>query len=480
MDSRKLLSLTLVVALPLVAAVVAGQTQPSHPGLSGKWNLIDGNSRLGSSPLQSGGSISLLLLTQLGTRPQNATISGKLTLIDGRDAAGIRVTAMVVDELSPGNAIPALVGLTQADATGQYRLDNVPPGRYFIMAGLTDSPSFYPGVRSISGARVVTVTSAATVRGIDFSVVPAGAAHVRGKVSGVPSTIPRAIATVYLDSSMGRLVAAIESDGTFEFSGVSSGAYRISTAVQSAGLPRSVIVADGDVTGVNLRLPPFLFGHVVVDDGSELPVDPRLLSDSSPREAFKMRSTVEIHGVGSPNPGELQSRAGSVRTDGWFVLPYSGTGNSRIDVTKLPIGLYLKSMSFAGREIQDHIVSVKEINNDPVLITLTTTSPNGKPGVRLSGRIIGIDDATVPAFVLISWAAPPSSVTPALSPVSLVRSYIPANRDRTFAVDHLQPGEYALTVGLSNENIMSALGQPLRVLIGDTSVTGIVLSGPPK
>jgi len=479
MDSRKLPWLTRVVALLLVAAVFAGQTQPSHQDLSGRRNLLELNARLGGSLLQSGGSISLLL-AQLVTRPQNATITGKLTLIDGGDAAGMRVTAMVVDEFSPANAIPALVALTQSDATGQYRLDNVPPGRYFVMAGLMDSPSYYPGARSISGARVVTISSAATITGMDFSVVPAGAAHVRGKVSGVPSTIPRAIAAVYLDSSMGRLVATIQQDGTFEFSGVSPGAYRVSTAVQTAGLPGSIIVADVDVTGVNLILPPFLFGHVVVEDGSELPVDPRLLSDSSPREAFKMRSTVEIHGVGSPNPGELQSRAGSVRTDGWFVLPYSGKGNSRIDVTKLPIGLYLKSISFAGREIQDHIVAVNEINNDPLLITLTTTPPGGKPGVRLSGRIIGIDDASAPAFVLISAAAASSSVTPALSSVSMVRSYIPANQDRTFAVDHLQPGEYTLRVGLSNENIMAATGDTLRVVIGDMNVAGIVLSGPPK
>jgi hypothetical protein len=161
-------------------------------------------------------------------------------------------------------------------------------------------------------------------------------------------------------------------------------------------------------------------------------------------------------------------------------LPYSGKGNSRIDVTKLPIGLYLKSISFAGREIQDHVVSVNEINNDPLLITLTTTPPGRKPGVRLSGRIVGIDDASAPAFVLISPAAAPSSVTPSLSPAPMVRSYIPANRDRTFAVDHLQPGEYTLKAGLSNENIMAALGEILRVVIGDTNVTGIVLSGPPK
>jgi len=125
-------------------------------------------------------------------------------------------------------------------------------------------------------------------------------------------------------------------------------------------------------------------------------------------------------------------------------------------------------------------VPVNEINNDSLFITLTTTPPSGKPGVRLSGRIIGIDDATVPAFVLISSAAPTTSVLPAISPVSVVRSYISVNPDRTFAVDHLQPGEYELTAGFSNENIMAAGGRKRRVVIGDTNVAGIELSGPPK
>jgi hypothetical protein len=441
-NSRKLLLLLLAVALPLLPPVVAGQTP--------------------------------------GTGPLNATIGGKLTLTDGRDARGIRVAAVVADRPSPGNAAPILVSLTQANAAGQYRLDNVPPGRYLIMAGLPDSPSYYPAARTIAGARVVTVSSAATIIGIDFSVAPAGTAHVRGTVSGVPSTIPKAIATVYLDSSAGRLVAAIDPDGTFEFSGVSPGEYRVSTGVQLPGLPKSIVVANGDVTGVNLTLPPFLFGQLVVDDGSQLPIDPRALSDSSNREVFKIRSTVDIQGIGVPNPGELQSRAGSVRTDGWFVLPYSGTGKSRIDVTNLPVGLYLKSMSFAGKEIQDHIVPVNEINNDPLSITLTTIPPSGKPGVRLGGRIIGIDDTTAPAFVLISSAAPPSSASPAPSPISVVRSYIATNPDGTFAVDHLQPGEYSLTAGFANRPVMAAGGATRRVVIGDTNVEGIEVPGPPK
>jgi hypothetical protein len=51
---------------------------------------------------------------------------------------------MVDDPGQPGG--PVLASLTLTDGSGAYRLENVPPGRYRIAAGLLDAPTFYPGV----------------------------------------------------------------------------------------------------------------------------------------------------------------------------------------------------------------------------------------------------------------------------------------------------------------------------------------------
>ena len=64
--------------------------------------------------------------------------------------------------------------------------------------------------------------------------------------------------------------------------------------------------------------------------------------------------------------------------------------------------------------------------------------------------------------------------------LSQVCGYITANSDRTFSVDHLQPGEYEVSVGFANEPIMAEGGTTRRVFVGDTNVAGIELSGPPK
>src|SRR5687767_7608594 len=107
---------------------------------------------------------------------RTGVVTGQLLSRNGQTVAGVRMSAMVVPE---PNATPsgttALMSVVPADATGRYRLENIPPGQYYIMAGFVDLPTYYPGVSSLSGATAVTVSAGATVSGIDFPmVVPAG------------------------------------------------------------------------------------------------------------------------------------------------------------------------------------------------------------------------------------------------------------------------------------------------------------------
>src|SRR5262245_60919686 len=76
---------------------------------------------------------------------QTGTVTGRLLNPDGSPASKIRVSAMAVPE-SPNNANdpPALITLTETDTAGQYRLTDVPIGRYYIVAGFVDSPTYYP------------------------------------------------------------------------------------------------------------------------------------------------------------------------------------------------------------------------------------------------------------------------------------------------------------------------------------------------
>jgi Spy/CpxP family protein refolding chaperone len=95
------------------------------------------------------------------------TISGVVRMADGTPAAGVRVTATRAEA---ADAVTAMASLTQTDATGRYRLEGVPPGRYYISAGRVDLPTYYPGTLNLTQGITVSVATAATVADIDFVI----------------------------------------------------------------------------------------------------------------------------------------------------------------------------------------------------------------------------------------------------------------------------------------------------------------------
>lgn len=113
----------------------------------------------------------LALLTQAanGLPSKAGSISGVLKTAAGRPAVGVRVTAMAVPQ-SPLDAISSfsMVSLSETDINGRYRLENIPPGRYYITAGSVDNPTYFPGTMDLAGGSIVSVADQANISGIDF------------------------------------------------------------------------------------------------------------------------------------------------------------------------------------------------------------------------------------------------------------------------------------------------------------------------
>jgi len=89
--------------------------------------------------------IALLLALTLfvqGTALQNenGTITGVLKTSAGQPAVGVRGAAMA--------------SLVTTDAAGRYRLENIPPGRYYITAGRVDFPTYFPGALDTSAGTI--------------------------------------------------------------------------------------------------------------------------------------------------------------------------------------------------------------------------------------------------------------------------------------------------------------------------------------
>jgi hypothetical protein len=102
---------------------------------------------------------------------QPGTISGVLRNADGRPAVGARVSALAKPD-SPTEAADLfdLSSIAQTDEQGRFRLENVPPGEYYIIAGRVDVPTYFPGTSQITAGTIVKVAPAASIGGIDFSM----------------------------------------------------------------------------------------------------------------------------------------------------------------------------------------------------------------------------------------------------------------------------------------------------------------------
>jgi len=131
--------------------------------------------------------------------------------------------------------LPASTALT--DAQGRYRLANLAPGRYFIVASMFGYPTFYPATTNADGATVVTVGAAAPVDGINFTVLLPPGGNVSGRVSTPPSTNSQEKA-ILSGVALGELLETpVAQDGSFTFGHLPKGSYLLSLFPTPPGMP---------------------------------------------------------------------------------------------------------------------------------------------------------------------------------------------------------------------------------------------------
>jgi hypothetical protein len=208
---------------------------------------------------------------------ESSMVTGRLLSADGKAAAGVRVMAVAV------NAPEVLSAITETDATGAYRLENLAPGRYRIRAGLLNSPTDYPGE--------ITVTRGSVQTGVDFMLV---GVKLSGRVILDPrqKPLPRFRRVALARDAL--VVAEVQTDetGAFEFLGVPPGTYSVGmrgAAVVNRSELRGIQVGDKDITGIQVRAPLLeeVKVRMVVERNGPLPTRPVgvtfVNSDGTPR-----------------------------------------------------------------------------------------------------------------------------------------------------------------------------------------------------
>ncbi|HET9132062.1 MAG TPA: carboxypeptidase-like regulatory domain-containing protein, partial [Terriglobia bacterium] len=211
---------------------------------------------------------------QFGPVPVGS-VSGQLSSKNGQSVSGIRISAMAVPEPGvPLASASTLLSFVMTDSAGRYRLENVPVGRYYIVAGLVDQPTYYPGVSSQTGATVVSVTAGSQLTGINFDMVVPVGLSVRGKVIRPPNAPTTGIQRVSVFGGVsGTLSSTIAADGSFEISNVRPGSYTLSVNSGTLTLAQPVpfMVSDKDVVGLEaLMVQTFTVSGILTVEGDGL------------------------------------------------------------------------------------------------------------------------------------------------------------------------------------------------------------------
>jgi hypothetical protein len=216
----------------------------------------------------------LLLLQATAARP--GVVTGQLQTKDGAPAAAIRISALPAPppNIRPSDGqnyyatvAPASTALT--DKQGRYRLANLAPGRYFIIASVFGYPTFYPATTSADGATVITVGAEAPIDGVNFTVLLPPGGNVSGRVSTPPAANSQEKA-ILSGIELGELLETpVGTDGSFTFGHLPKGSYLLSIFPTPPGMPSRVFQVGETDTRIDLVRPTLrtVSGRIVAPPG---------------------------------------------------------------------------------------------------------------------------------------------------------------------------------------------------------------------
>ena len=213
-----------------------------------------------------------------GTR--TGVITGQVRSQSGAPVAGIRVAAMEAPEMgTQDSAVSVMAGLTLTDENGNYRLEDIPVGKYFVVAGSLNDLTFYPN--SIA----LTTT---TIDNLNIVLSDSYKGKIQVVVHHAGGASPVADADVLIQSKSGDYLrqGVTDEKGSVTIEGLPFGDYTVSTpaisiADQVAGVTPSngllrylslVVTINPDrpswTASLGLVFPASIRGHVRDADGN--------------------------------------------------------------------------------------------------------------------------------------------------------------------------------------------------------------------
>lgn len=303
---------------------------------------------------------------------RTAALNGHVYDEDGEPVRGALVS---VFRASAGLAKPSQIGdgPTPTNDLGEFRVFDLPPGRYLVSVFYHPGnewsrgfrkpaptvgylPSFYPNTTDASKAQALIIHPGDEVHALDFSLRPASFVSVSGKIVVGPPTITNTFASVSLyprDAGLAEDTVNLEAlsdpkTGAFKVDNVPPGAYYIGVSYRDRDsgawllTRRELDVANVNVEGIMLSLLPGLdIPGKIVWDGSP------------PRELHLVQLLLTPIDKSLPGP-EWQT----VKSDGTFVLKNVSEGDYHIVLMfgALPLG-FLKSVRYGSTSLSDGVLN---------------------------------------------------------------------------------------------------------------------------
>ncbi len=266
----------------------------------------------------------------------------------------------------------------QTDDRGEYRIFDLVPGDYYVIANcqsngglsmpvgvggdaaneeLTYVPMYYPGVPDLKQASIVTVRSADELP-IDISVSRQKTYHVRGSVSGAADApngppamallVPRDLAIV-----QGPHMAAVL-NGKFDVAGVIPGSYVLVVASEQPNSLKKMAREDVEVTAGNVDGLTVVLGTMSSIKGT-LRVEGGMPPNTNLSLLMVSLQSSDSGALAGPSLTASSAEA-KANPDGSFEMPEVAPGNYIVGLTANGTAFrdwYTKSARFGGRDVSD-------------------------------------------------------------------------------------------------------------------------------
>ncbi|HYI96932.1 MAG TPA: carboxypeptidase-like regulatory domain-containing protein, partial [Bryobacteraceae bacterium] len=286
------------------------------------------------------------------------------------------------------------MGGNMTQDTGEFRIADLAPGRYWISAvyrrmsmfgeaparNTADKPeeeyvtTYYPGVIDQAGARPVDVVAGQELPGVDIRLQKARVFRIRGKITGGAESarnlrvmlMPRD-SMMMMMGFMGGAGGMVKEDGSFEIGGVQPGSYYVS-AMANQGRPQpmgkvAVDVGRDNVENVALVLTgPLTLNGVIRIDG-----DVEQLEKAAGKKITFSSVRVQLMPLEGMN---FANTGGQAKDDGTFTLENVGHDKFRVMAMGLPQGTWLKSIRAGEQEVLDKGLDLNAGSSGPLQITL--------------------------------------------------------------------------------------------------------------